>query len=107
MAVLEPSLYELNSKVYLDSMLQNVLHHTQGAISDDQSHRRRTQMISEASLVKGLELMYTVDPSEARGLRSLGQGEAIDSTSTGGILSAMLQQAIKSAQSTRPETGAG
>jgi len=107
MAAMEPSLYELNHKMYLDAMLQNLIHNNQGQISDDQSHRRRTQMIAEGSLVKGLELMYTVDPSEARGLRSLGLGESVDSTATGGVLTAMLQQAIKSAQSTRPETGAG
>jgi hypothetical protein len=54
-----------------------------------------------------LELLYTVDPAEARGLRSLAQGEAVDTTATGTILAAMAQVAVKAAQTTRPETGAG
>lgn len=107
MAELDPSTYQLNAKVFSDMLMQNAMHMNQGQLADTQAHRRRTEMISEASLAKGLELLYTVDPSEARGLRSLGLGETMDSTATGGVLTAMIQQAIKGAQTTRPETGGG
>lgn len=107
MATIDESQLQLNSKVFLDLLMQNAMSHNQGQLADEQEARRRQSMLGEAFLVQGVEKIHTVDPAQARGLRSLGQGEAVDTTSTGAILTAIIQQAIKGAQSTRPETGAG
>lgn len=107
MATIDESQLQLNSKVILDLILQNTMAHNQGALADAQEARRRQSMLGEAFLVQGVEKIHTMDPTQARGLRSLSQGEAVDSTATGAVLTAIIQQAIKGAQSTRPETGAG
>lgn len=107
MAELDPSTFQLNAKLFTDSGLQYMMQLNNGQMIDAQSSRRRQDLIGDAALVKGLELLYTVDPAEARGLRSLAQGEAVDTTATGTILAAMAQVAVKAAQTTRPETGAG
>lgn len=107
MAVIDESQLQLNSKVLLDLVLQNAISHNQGQLNDSQEARRRQSMLGEAFLVQGVEKIHTVDPAQARGLRSLGLGEAVDTTSSGAILTSIIMQAIKAGQSTRPESGAG
>lgn len=104
MATIDESQLQLNSKVFLDLIMQNAMAHNQGQLSDTQEARRRQSMLGEAFLVQGVEKIHTIDPAQARGLRSLSHGEAVDQTSTGAILTAIIQQAMKGAQTTPRET---
>lgn len=79
---------------------------TERATLNMDAHQQRLQLLAEASLAKQLETMNTIGPSEA-----VSEGKLINSdlaakfSELGGSISA-IQQLLKGAQTTRPETGA-
>ena len=71
------------------------------------SHQNRVNVIAEAFLAESVLARAGVDPSEAAGLKKVTESDLARTLADLAASVAQIQQMMKGAQSTRPETGAG
>lgn len=69
------------------------------------SHQQRIQVIAEASLSQQLNRMNALDPEEAASISKVEKSDTAKQISELGSQIAALQQMLKGAQTTLPETG--
>lgn len=79
----------------------------EAATQDLIAHRNRLNILAEKSLAKSLEAMDTTSIPEGLGLAAAGRSDLAKVMAELGSIVATLQQNMKGAQSTLPETGQG
>ena len=74
---------------------------------DMAQHQAETTKLGIASLAQQLDRANGLDPTEAASITGVVQSDLAEQIANLGATIASLQQNLKGAQSTRPETGAG
>ncbi len=69
------------------------------------SHQQRVQLLAEASLSQQLNRMNALDPEEASAIAKVEKSDLAKIMSELGSQIAAIQQMLKGAQTTLPETG--
>lgn len=106
MAELDPSTLQAVSNANYKSMAEAGTLLLHQMLSDSVDHRRRMNTIAEAAVAQAVKGMIEVDPTEALAQVKQLTGNDMGKQMTDlGSAVAALQQIIKAAQSTPPESG--
>jgi len=90
------SVTNANFKILAESATQNMV-----------SHQNRLNMLAESSLAQMLNKLNGLDPTEASAVKTVSEAGLSQQLAEMGGAIAGIQQMLKGAQSTLPETGQG
>jgi len=106
MATIDPSTFEAVNNANYKAFAETGTFMLQQFLQDSVDHRRRVNALSEAHLASALKNMSEVDPTEAIAqVKQLTGNDLGKQMADLGSVVAALQQLVKAAQSTPPETG--